>query len=173
MGLDLDPAALAGLACFVALAGWVAGWAAGRMQAGGAGSAGRQDVPTVPAEAAPETAPAPATTPATVIAQASAGAACQQRALEERRELLDRPVSLADLHAEVSAIRRDERILQRAPLVDAWLMMTPADRAADCRFIGLSGRPTCPASSCEDCQGPVARQTPSTAPAIMAMPERC
>lgn len=169
MGLDLDPAALAGLAGLIALAGW----AVGRMQAGGFGSARSQGALTVLAEAAPETAPAPVTTPATAIAQAGGGAACQQRALEERRELLDRPVSLADLHAEVSAIRRDERILQRAPLVDAWLMMTPADRAADCRFIGLSGRPTCPASSCEDCQGPVARQTPNTAPAIMAMPERC
>lgn len=169
MGLDLDPTALAGLAGLIAFAGW----AVGRMQAGRFGSARSQGALTVLAEAAPQTAPEPVAALATAIAQAGGGAACQQRALEERRELLDRPVSLADLHAEVSAIRRDERILQRAPLVDAWLMMTPADRVADCRFIGLSGRPTCPASSCEDCQGLVARQTPSTAPAIMAMPERC
>lgn len=87
--------------------------------------------------------------------------------------MLSRPVSLADLHAEVSAIRRDERILQRGMQADALLMTARADFAANCRFLGLSGRPTCPASSCDDCQGPALRQTLAAAPVIMPMPGRC
>lgn len=167
MGLDLDPAALAGLAGFIAVAGWAAGWAAGRMQAGRLRSAPQPDAPKVLTEAAHAPAPGPAPQ------HPPSGAACQQRALEERRELLSRPVSLADLHAEVSAIRRDERILQRGMQADALLMTARADFAANCRFLGLSGRPTCPASSCDGCQGPTLRQTLAAAPVIMPMPGRC
>lgn len=167
----LDPAALSGLAGLIALAGW----AVGRMQAGRLGPVRQQVVSaglTALTEAAHAAAP-PVTAPAPDIAQAPAGAACQQRALEERRELLAAPISLADLHAEVRAIRLKERILQRAPQADALLVTAPADHLAGCRFIGLSGRPTCPASSCDDCRGPGACQEQAAMPAVMASPERC
>lgn len=66
-------------------------------------------------------------------------APCQQRALEERRAALARPFVLAELHAEASAIRRDERILGDVPCDDALIVLTRATSGAECRFIGLSG----------------------------------
>jgi hypothetical protein len=174
MGLDLDPAALGGLAGLIAVVGWIIG----RLQSGPLGAARQPTAPAVPTGTAdPVAAPAPAsarfTTRATIVGEAPASPPCQQRALEERRALLSRPVSLADLHAEVSAFRRDERILERAPQADALLAMARADQVADCRFIGLSGRPTCPATTCHDCHGPGALRVPAAGPAIMASPERC
>jgi hypothetical protein len=140
MILLVDPAALGGLAGLIA----VAGWAIGRAHAllADEGPTGQAAI-VLPERPAPERA-VPDRPPATL---------CQQRALEERRAALARPFALAELHAEASAIRRDERILGDVPCEDAMIVLNHAAPGAGCRFIGLSGQPTCPAAtrlSCAD-----------------------
>ena len=57
--------------------------------------------------------------------------------------MLTNPVSLAELHDEASAIRRDERVFEHAACGEALIAMPQADYERDCRYIGLSGQPTC------------------------------
>ncbi|MDC8755530.1 hypothetical protein OIK40_12845 [Erythrobacter sp. sf7] len=152
MGLVFDPAALGGLAGLIA----VASWALGRIHGSRAGPA-RPDRAGMPADV-------PSAEVGAVSSRAHGGSnaraatsPCQQRAQEERRALLSRPVALAELHAEVTAIRRDERILERAPDSREPIILRSSVEggAAVCRYIGLSGRPTCPAatrSACPDRQ---------------------
>ena len=152
MGLVFDPAALGGLAGLIA----VASWALGRIHGSRAGPA-RPDRAVMPADV-----PSPqiGAVSSRALGSGTAPAAtspCQQRAQEERRALLSRPVALAELHAEVSAIRRDERILERAPDSQEPIILRSSIQggAVVCRYIGLSGRPTCPAatrSACPDRQ---------------------
>lgn len=146
MEMLLDPAALGGLAGLIA----VTGWAIGRAQGGLAGSArGEGGGAILPPHGSPGLAGQ---------GEDSAGAAsprepapCQQRALEERLAELARPFALADLHAEASAIRRNERILGLAPGDPALIVLPRLERVGDCRFIGLSGRPTCPEATRTAC----------------------
>jgi hypothetical protein len=134
----VDPAALGGLAGLIA----VASWAIGR----GQGPFARpvpQDPATVPApepvmDAMPEAGSQP---PSPSPVEPSP---CQQRALEERRAALARPFVLAELRAEVSAIRRDERIFADPPELQSLVALPRVEAAESCRFIGLSGQPTCP-----------------------------
>ncbi|MCL9982351.1 MAG: hypothetical protein NBV60_04245 [Erythrobacter sp.] len=53
------------------------------------------------------------------------------------------PVALAELHDEASAIRRDERVFQHAAYGDALIAVPQTDYERDCRYLGLSGQPTC------------------------------
>jgi len=150
MGLVVDPAALGGIAGLIALASWAIGRmhgtrarqtgldrgepgeasvAVGAMAAASAMAAERSCVP-----------PAPSPTPAPA-------SPCQQRAFEERRDLLAHPVALAELHAEASAIRRDERILDRTPDHVDMLVLSRAGLGTACRYLGLSGQPTCPGAT--------------------------
>lgn len=144
MTLLVDPAALGGLAGLIAVASWAMGRAHGPLAGADLPDEGQPDQrePGVPQAdmaalppAVPHTAPAP----------------CQQRALEERRAALARPFTLAELHAEASAIRRDERILWDEPCEDALVVLAGAASGAGCRFIGLSGQPTCPVATRRSC----------------------
>lgn len=141
MGLVVDPAALGALAGLVALAGW----AMGRSQGG---ALGKHQEPTLRKSAALRMPPEGARPPAPVVAGAAAhrtaaGMACQQRALEERRALLANPETLAELHAEASAIRRDERVFDDAAYGDALIAVPRAVYEQECRYLGRSGQPTC------------------------------
>lgn len=168
MELVLDPAALGGLAGLIALASWALGRTHGRL----AGQA-QLRVSGSPHTEGPPSARAEPPFPADAAKPAPAAVSpCQQRAQEERRALLARPVALAELHAEVSAIRRDERILEHAPDNRELIILPHSHREAACRYLGLSGQPTCPGatrSSCPDrhaCHGIV------TDPAIRALSNR-
>ena len=166
MTLLVDPAALGGLAGLIAVASWAIGRAHGPLAGEslpehGVPSQGQAGLPDRPL---PET----DTPDHPVAAPRIAPAPCQQRALEERRAALARPFALAELHAEASAIRRDERILWDVPCEDALPVLTGASSGAGCRFIGLSGQPTCPVAtrrSCPDSEAchPAGAQ-PSSAP---------
>lgn len=144
MGMVVDPAALGGLAGLVALASW----AVGRMQ----GDAfGKRQAPALREFAALRMSPDGVRPLATVVAdaagatahRATAGTACQHRALEERRALLADPGALAELHAEASAIRRDERVFDHAAYGDALIAVPQAVYERECRYLGRSGQPTC------------------------------
>lgn len=146
MELLLDPAALGGLAGLIAVTGWAIGRAHGgivgsaRSESRGAllsplGSPGAAGRGADSAGSPPVPEPAP----------------CQQRALEERRAELARPFTLAELHAEASAIRRNERILGLAPSDPSLIVLPRVEQAGDCRFIGLSGQPTCPGAARSAC----------------------
>jgi len=132
MVLDLDPAALGGLAGLIALAGW----ALGRMQ----GGLPEPDAPPPGLSPGAERAPIP-----TIGEPASAPEpVCWQRAFAERHALYAAPVSLADLHAEAAAIRRDARIFEQDSVSGALFALARSHDAGDCRYLGISGQPTCP-----------------------------
>ena len=153
MGLVVDPAALGGLAGVIALASW----AVGRMQGDAMGkrqkpAATEFAAPRKLPDCAPVLAPAPAQSAAATAPQgAAAGLTCQQRASAERRALLANPVALAELHAEASAIRRDERIFESAAHSEAMIALPQAVYERECRYLGLSGQPTCPDAARHAC----------------------
>ena len=140
----LDPAALGGLAGLVAVAGWAIGRAHGPLAGAGLPDRGEAARPAHPAPdgAVPDRPLAAPSAPTAILP-----APCQQYALEERRAALARPFALAELHAEASAIRRDARILGDVPGADALIVLDRTAPGAHCRFIGLSGTPTCPAAT--------------------------
>ena len=142
MGLVVDPAALGGLAGLIALASW----ALGRMQGGVIGThreavshdfraTGRVSELAVPPAAAAATVPMPHAE--------GHGFSCQLRTFEERRALLAQPLALAELHAEASAIRRDARIFMQTAPGETRLAPPSAQGDGGCRYVGLSGEPTC------------------------------
>jgi hypothetical protein len=156
MTLLVDPAALGGLAGLIAVASWAMGRTQGLLV--DEGLPDHRDI-APPERPVADSAPRPG-------AGGIAAAPCQQRALEERRAALARPFALAELHAEASAIRRDERILGAVPSEEALIVLTRAAPGAGCRFIGRSGQPTCPAPtrlSCADsgaCEAARAQPSP-------------
>ncbi|WP_143737014.1 hypothetical protein [Erythrobacter tepidarius] len=144
MVLLVDPAALGGFAGLLA----VASWAIGRVHGPLAGEKWRDhgDTPAA-AQAEPDCASGDAPPPLDDRLAADRAAPCQQQALEERCAALALPFTLAELHAEASAIRRAARILGDVPEADALIVLDRPARSARCRFIGLSGIPTCPATT--------------------------
>ena len=143
MVLDLDPAALGGLAGLIALSGWALGRMQGALRAG-----------FVNPEAAPHSAdPAvPSASETLGLSQATPIPVCRQRAREERRALLAAPVALAELHEEAVAIRRDARIFEQDSAHAGLLALPRSSGEDDCRYLGRSGQPTCPAPhACASC----------------------
>lgn len=178
MELALDPAALGGLAGVIALSGWAFGrMQKGRMEAGGM-------MPTAPTPAtASHIAPTTPTGGGERAAGgdglrggiASAPSPCQQRAIAERRAIFALPVALGELHDQVSAIRRDERVFDQAPAAQDLTVLFARGSAGACRYLGRSGQPTCPGSVKGTCQDggactvsgrfPANRPWPNSAPA--------
>ena len=116
----LDPAALGGLAGLIAMAGWSIGRLQGRSR--DEDTAEASDLRAIATEhranqSVQSAIPAPG-------AAAAAPAPCQQRAREERRALLARTISLAELHDEARAIRKDAGIL-RDIAADEELVLSP------------------------------------------------
>jgi hypothetical protein len=151
MMLLVDPAALGGLAGLIAVASWAIGRAHGPLPGARPSAQAAFVLPERPVPESEE--------PDRPLA-----APCQQRALEERRAAFARPFVLAELHAEASAIRRDERILGAVPGADALIVLTRAAPDTECRFIGLSGQPTCPAATRQACAGSAAGQSGGAQP---------
>lgn len=125
------PAVLAGV--IVGLMLW--SWALGRLQRGAAKG--------------PDSAPAPE--PVLIEWNAPASASpdsarpCQQAAREERRAALDLSTSLGQIHDEVSAYRREAQVfshMEEGEMAFTAAAVTEPD--GDCRYIGISGSPTCP-----------------------------
>lgn len=126
----------------LALGAAVAGWMLGRRQSGKARVAPLSPVVDGMTEGE---APAPSQTVpfAHLSADANAASACQHAARAERREVIEAVRSLAELHDEITAYRRQERVL--AATVGEGM---PLELAADalrqeCRYLGLIGQPTC------------------------------
>lgn len=136
MDLFASPAVLGGIMICVALAAWTVG----RWQGGLAPSArDRREARAAPAlPALVHEAPdlrrggQPDATP------------CQHAAQAERRGALEAAASLGDLHAEVSAYRRAQQVLSGMEREQLDLVLVAAGGGRECRYIGISGQPTCP-----------------------------
>jgi len=126
------PAALGGIIMCVALGAWILG----RWQGIGVPADGSRDpLRDLQSPSSDHAASTQSDRPAPIP--------CQQAALAERRGALEAAVSLGELHAEVSAYRRAQQVL--ADLAGDQLDL-PAPRSgsrADCRYVGLTGHPTC------------------------------
>jgi hypothetical protein len=122
-----SPALLGGIMFCVALSAWTLG----RLQAGVALAHPVRGV-------RPEPCPAPAAP----VADAAA-TPCQNQARDERQRALGQVISLNELHAEISAYRQQEQIF--ASLADDAFRVDRARtaRRSDCRYMGLTGEPTC------------------------------
>lgn len=137
MDIVASPAMLGGLIMTIALGAW----ALGRWQ--GAAAAAAMALPVGcdrPAGAAvPPIETQQERVPSTP--RAAFASPCQQDAADERHLALAAGFSPGELHAEVSAYRRREQVLasfdSRAFLFERG--------AQDCRFVGLTGEPVCPA----------------------------
>lgn len=142
MDLPGGPAVLGAIIMCVALGAWMLGrWQGSAMSAGKAIDAGRE------ALSEPQD---PALSP---LAHHAPSIPCQQAARDERRGAFEPDVSLGDLHAEVSAYRRAQQVLAG---IAGEAFEFPALRGGDrpdCRYLGLTGHPTCamPASVRQAC----------------------
>lgn len=127
-----SPALLGGILICVALGAWTLG----RWQGGIALAQPRYSAPLPPH---PVLAAALSPTSGT----AATAKPCQNAARVDRHSVLEQTVSLCDLHAEISAYRQQERIF--ASLADdAFRLDHPQISArSECRYIGLTGQPTC------------------------------
>jgi hypothetical protein len=124
------PAVLGAIVISVALGAW----SVGRWQGGLA----------VTDDAAPEAMPAGGEAPVQRASLGAAGTAlCQDAARAERHTALVAADSLGELHAEISAYRRAQKVLA-GPEGDG-LRLQPhfADARGECRFLGVMGEPTC------------------------------
>ena len=116
------PAVLGAIVISVALGAWSVGrWQGGLAVTGEAGEALMQRASLGSACAAP----------------------CQDAARAERRTALPAADSLGELHAEISAYRRAQRVLA-GPDGDG-LRLAPhfEDVRSECRYLGVMGEPTC------------------------------
>ena len=142
MDLPGGPAVLGGIIMCVASGAWMLGrWQGRALSAGEAMDAGResQGEPHDP-EIGPPVHHAPPIP-------------CQQAARDERRGALEPDLSLGDLHAEVSAYRRAQQVLAGLTGDPFELPALRSSNRPDCRYLGLTGHPTCamPASVRQAC----------------------
>jgi hypothetical protein len=71
---------------------------------------------------------------------------CQHAARAERAMALEAASSLSELHDEISAYRQTQRGFLVAGLERRGADAALASGRGDCRYLGLSGQPTCPAA---------------------------
>lgn len=126
------PAALGGIIMFSALAAW----SLGRWQ-GGLAPPAAAPLSELPGSGEAGSAPQPESL------SDPAPALCQNAARAELRVALAAAPSLHEVHAEITAYRNAEQVLSRSD--ETMLRLVPLTRAneAGCRFIGLTGEPTC------------------------------
>jgi hypothetical protein len=144
------PAALGGVVTGLMLVSWMLG----RWQSGPS-AARLRAVPEALAE--PPEAPA-------------ATRACEAAARAERRDAVDSFAALGELHADVSAYRAAQQILSdsalRATMRVGW---TASGEGEMCRFVGVSGAPTCPGA--RSSAGPARACAACNAAPIAPVPE--
>ncbi|MCZ8371028.1 MAG: hypothetical protein O9293_13900 [Porphyrobacter sp.] len=133
MDIAGGPAAFGGMMMSLALAAWSLGrWQGGLVTGEDCDAAAPGAVKE--ASAAGSAGFHPSSVPATP---------CQDAARAERSVALASATSLGEIHAEISAYRRAERVL--SDLKDDPLSLTGKRHAgqAGCRYIGIVGTPTC------------------------------
>lgn len=148
-------------------------WALGRWQ-------GPLRNAALPEDGAP-TAPSPTATlrpgpgaPARVPHERS----CQEAARIERRSASDCPDSLGELHADMVAYRRAQRALVDADSASLWTGRLGTESEEACRYLGVSGQPTCPSivlkaeelCACRACH-PAGRPAPAARGLLQPSPE--
>jgi hypothetical protein len=122
------PAALGGMMMCVALAAW----SLGRWQGGLVTDENRRSAAASEADRLVTDNPG-------IYPSSAPAAPCQNAARAERDVELASATSLGDMHAEISAYRRDEQVL--AALKSDPLHLIAGQ--AECRYIGIVGTPTC------------------------------
>jgi hypothetical protein len=143
MDISQSPAVLGGIMLWAALGAW----ALGRWQGGLVASTEGTAAPASPSARGGEALVAGACgTPDSALSAPRAApepVPCQNAARDERRVALDGAPCLGELHREITAYRRAEQVLAR--LDDTVLRLDPLPQtpARECRFIGLTGEPTC------------------------------
>ncbi|WDA42552.1 hypothetical protein [Erythrobacter sp. BLCC-B19] len=141
MVLFESPAMLGGIIVGVAMLAWTLG----RWHSGVAAS----DAAARPAPKVEPSRPVPAPDSAAPEAARGVVVMCQQAARDERRIAAATARSLGEMHEEIAAYRRQERVLAAA-LSDGLLVeLLPARARHECRYLGLIGQPTCPMSEAE------------------------
>lgn len=81
------------------------------------------------------------------LAMADAEAAarhCQAVARAERRALLENASALSKLHEDVSAYRHAQQVLSEVKSREMRVGWLRSGDAEPCRYLGVSGQPTCP-----------------------------
>lgn len=161
MELLEGPAMLGSIIMFAMLAAW----AFGRLQ-GGLAVPDEAAAPVAEGSFARRAKPAPA--PA--AASAAAPTPCQHAARNERSVALAAAPALGDMHDEIAAYRRAQQVF--AGMDDDGLRLVPVqlEGPPNCRFIGLTGEPTCGLSA--PARGACAPGTPCAADIAPARPER-
>ncbi len=128
-----DPAVLGGVVMGAVLSGWLMG------RRRGAHALDDQAAMPAPEPAAPsDVQPSGHDKPAVAVTP------CQHAAQAERRQVIDAARSLGELHAEVTAYRRQEQVLASALNDGLLIELLPAAAQGECRYLGLIGQPTCP-----------------------------
>jgi len=122
------PAALGGIMISVALCAWTLGRWPG-------GLAGPEEVAAAGTPGPGETVDAPV--------RAAGAAAFQDSARAERSSALAVADSLGELHAEISAYRRAQRVLTGPDGDGLHLAPHSEDVRSQCRYLGAMGEPTC------------------------------
>ncbi len=129
------PAALGGAITCLMLGAWMLG----RWQSGLAEVGNRRDA-----------SPVASAHPYARKAQIDGGAVpvhappCQEAARAERSAALETDASLSELHADITAYRLTQQILSGVEVGELRLAWSASGEIEPCRFMGISGRPTCP-----------------------------
>lgn len=142
MDISGGPAVLGGIIIWAALGAW----ALGRWQGGLVAGPDAMAAPTHPADAGDQPAAAGAGAADPVPPAACAApepAPCQDAARDERRVALDAAPCLGQVHREITAYRRAEQVLAGFDADVLRLDPLPQGMVDGCRFIGLTGEPTC------------------------------
>lgn len=178
MDLIAGPVVLGSIMAFMAFGAWALGrWQGGRLALEGvatpAPSGLREGAPLL--DRVTEALPAPsAPTAGPVYSQSR----CQDAARDERRVALAAAPSLGELHAEITAYRHAQQVFANLDAELLRLVPLTLERRHECRFLGLTGEPTCgiggPArttcASGTPCAEAVPMRGPAREPQLSALP---
>lgn len=78
---------------------------------------------------------------------------CQDAARDERRAVAATASALGELHADTSAYRRAQQVLQQIDFSCQPIGWSASGESEACRYLGVSGQPTCPVNSVASARG--------------------
>lgn len=109
--------------------------------------------------------------------EAASDRLCQKAARDERRAAFADDLALVELHADITAYRAAQQVLSDAEVRSMPIGWTASGEGESCRYIGVSGRPTCPvvaradaACGCGSCPADLPRKLrvqPSAVPVVL------
>lgn len=109
--------------------------------------------------------------------EAASDRLCQQAAHDERRAAFADEFALAELHADITAYRAAQQVLSDAEVCSMPIGWSASGEGETCRYIGVSGQPTCPVvlrvdadCGCGSCPADLRRELrvqPSAVPAVL------